>query len=181
MLKAIGFAGYCGVGKTAAVSFCENLGFGSRVYVGGFVLEEISKANLARTPEIEQRVRLDLRQRHGPGFLAALARPSIQGILDAGNNVLIDAVASIEEAERYVEYFGGRFELIVIESSFENRLARLLARASRKMTEAQIHERDRIEQTDVRTDLLIASANITVTNEGSIEAFYASLRKSIGC
>ncbi|MCC8939208.1 hypothetical protein H8A99_22705 [Bradyrhizobium sp. Arg68] len=179
MTKVIGFAGYCGVGKTAAVDFCENLGFGRRVYVGKFVLDEILKTNLLRTPESEERIRLELRDKYGPGFLAGMARPLIQGILEAGQNVLIDAVASLDEAQEYQKSFDGYFELIAVSSSFDIRAARLASRGARSMSAAQIRERDELERTSVRTDLLLESAKTTIENNSTIDDFHMSLRQMV--
>jgi hypothetical protein len=163
------------------VDFLESIGFGSRVYVGKFVLDEIQTAGLVRTPESEKKVRLCLRERHGSGFLATLAQPLVQSISIAGTNVLIDAVASLDEARHYQTHFGERFELIAISSSFERRLARLATRGSRSMNEVEIRERDEIEGAELRSDLLLASAKAAVENNSSMEAFCASLRAAIGC
>jgi hypothetical protein len=161
------------------VNFCENLGYGSRLYVGQFVLDELIERGLARTPENEKLVRVDLRKIHGPGYLASLARPLIARLLRAGVTVLVDAVASVEELECYKTSFSASLELVAIESSFESRIGRLASRGARAMIPAEIRERDDLERIRLRADLVLAAATIRVSNDSSLDEFYHDLRQQL--
>jgi hypothetical protein len=99
---------------------------------------------------------------------------------EAGISVLIDAVASIDEAELYRQDFGQQFELVGVRSLFEARAARLSTRGIRAMNEFDIRERDELETVNLRTDLVLASASITLDNDASLEEFYTALRAKIG-
>lgn len=180
MPRIIGFAGFCGVGKTAAINLCEELGFGSRLYVGQFVLDELATRKLAQTPENEKLVRIDLRTAHGPEYFARLAAPIIERTLGEGVNVLIDAVASLAELKFYQSRFTEVFELIAIESLFDTRVKRLSMRSARSLSSVEIRKRDDLERTTLLTDQVLIAATMRVANDSSLGQFHLQLLQQLG-
>jgi dephospho-CoA kinase len=179
MPRIVAITGYTGAGKSTAVNFCENLGFGRRVYVGQFVVDAVVAKGWAVNPENEKLIRLALREKHGPAYLAILATPLIEGLLKAGMNVLIDAVLSIEELRFYLERFGIQFQVVRIRASFETRVSRLAERGTRAMNENQIRERDELEVVHLQTNLVQDAASETVDNDYSLDDFHDALRKIV--
>lgn len=99
MVRLIALAGPSGAGKTTAVDYLEEIGFGQKVYLGQAVLDEIGAQGLRPEPESERHVRMTFRERYGPGALSILAGPQVEALLTRGINVLIDAVFEEYQAE----------------------------------------------------------------------------------
>ena len=56
MNKIIAIAGMCGVGKSVASEFLEELGY-KKVYFGGVTLEKMEEEGIEVTPENEKKMR----------------------------------------------------------------------------------------------------------------------------
>lgn len=144
------------------------------------MLDELITRGLTRTAENEKIVRLDLRRKYGPAYLARLAQPRIEAALKANLTTLIDAVASVDELEVYQTSFSECFDLVAIESLFQLRAERLALRGARAMSELQIRERDDLERTQFKADEVFSAATINVVNDGSLEAFHFQVRQKLG-
>ncbi len=115
-----------------------------------------------------------LRSEGGMDAIAKLCIPEI--LKQSAPLVLVDGIRGDSEAALFRRHFSG-FILVSIDSSFENRLARIAARArSDDFTSADaLRNRDEREQ---RWGLLNAleSADIHISNEGTLEEFTRAVR-----
>lgn len=171
----IGFAGFGGAGKTTAIEHLEHEGVGRRVYLGEAVSEEIKRRGVVRTPEIEKEVRMELRERLGPSAFADLRSSHIAQLIREGECVLIDAIFKLEEYGKLQGCGQKRSVLIAIETSFDTRSQRLMARSNRGYNPDQLRLRDKIETEELGTSLVIEAAEFRVSNEGSLIDFYSNL------
>jgi dephospho-CoA kinase len=172
--RIIGVSGLCGAGKSTAVNFLAAKTRGEVVYFGATVLRVVQERGLPNSSASEQTVRIQLRDHHGPAYLAVLETERIRTILASGRNVFIDAVYVGDEFD-YLSGLSSDLSLIGIETSFSTRLARLAMRAVRPMTEPQVRARDALELAKLKIGNVAAKANIKIENEGSMEEFEASL------
>lgn len=178
MAFLIAAAGLSGSGKTTALRYLKKLTAGEIVYFGGIVLEQIRLRGLVPCPETERSVRLDIRDQHGPAALAILATRNVEGYLNKGVNVLIDAIFVIDEYQQIQRLQGfSRCALLAVDASFETRCGRLGSRADRPLTVEQVRERDKVEIATLRTAEVIAEADHKIVNESSIEMFENELER----
>ena len=77
MNKVIAIVGMCGVGKSVAVDFFENLGY-KKVYFGGITLDKLREENIEITPDNEKKMREGLREKLGMAAYAILSLPKIK-------------------------------------------------------------------------------------------------------
>lgn len=178
MALLIGVSGLSGAGKTTAVTHLEGLSSGQAIYLGGMVLEEVEARGLSPSSENEQAIRDEIRRQHGPAALAVLARARVEGHLKSGVNVIVDAIFVIEEY-RNLQRCNGNFNsvLLAIEASFETRCHRVRSRDQRRLTRQELKVRDEYEIATLRTGEVIAEADCTIVNEGSIQAFQEDLKR----
>ncbi len=116
-----------------------------------------------------------LRAEGGMDAVAKLCVPEIQK--QSAPLVLVDGIRGDAEVALFRHHFSG-FTLIRIDSSFENRLARIAARArSDDFTSADaLRNRDKRE---LKWGLLNAlkSADVHISNEGTLEEFSLAVHK----
>jgi dephospho-CoA kinase len=179
MMPLFAVTGFSGAGKTTAIDFISKNSKASRVYVGQLIYDEVLRRGLSPGADSERIVRLDFRQRHGMAGLAALVAPVIRDDLERGGTVLVDAVYSIEEFDYYREHCNAGAQLISVEASFDIRADRVAVRQDKTLTRAELLKRDELERVSLRTDLAIASATISMRNEGSLGLFQDNLRIQI--
>ena len=53
MLRILAVTGFAGAGKSTAIDYLVSIGFGSRVYVGQLVIDELAARKLEVSPENE--------------------------------------------------------------------------------------------------------------------------------
>jgi dephospho-CoA kinase len=176
--RIVAVSGLCGVGKSTAVSYLAQVTRGEVVYFGTTVLRVVRDRGLPETSASEQIVRLELRDQHGPAYLAMLEAERMRAILAEGRHVLVDAVYGGEEFD-YLSRLAAGFFLIGIEASFGARLARLGVRAVRPMTEPELRERDAVDLIRLKTDNVLAKAGIRIDNEGSMAEFEDALSRAL--
>jgi dephospho-CoA kinase len=169
--------GFSGAGKSTAIeNLCKASG-GAPIYFGEVILNEIVRRGLVRSPDVERSVRKELRDVHGPAFLAAAATPKIVELLAQGRDVFIDAVFCPEELDHLRD--AGRANptaLLMIEANFATRSGRLARREQRPCSEEQLRERDRHERANLRIDDVFERADAAVANERTLHDFEVALR-----
>ena len=171
----IGFAGFGSAGKTTAIQYLEQQGFGRRVYLGEAVFEEIARRGLERTPAVERAVRMELRSNLGPSAFADLKAPHIADLISKRESVLVDAIFNVEEYTKLRSCGQTRSVLIAIEASYETRSGRLGARTDRECTPDELRERDQTEMYALGTPSVMKAADFMVPNERSFSDFYDDL------
>jgi dephospho-CoA kinase len=176
--RIVGVCGLSGAGKTTAVNYLARLTGGEVIYFGATVLREVRERGLPETSTSEQIVRIQLREKHGPAYLASLEAERIKVILHEGRNVFVDAVYVKEEFD-FLSQLAPDFYLIGIESSFNIRLARVLTREQRPMTKEQLKERDAVDLTRLNSGNTFARANVRIQNERSMLEFEEALSNAL--
>jgi dephospho-CoA kinase len=176
--RIVAVSGLCGVGKSTAVHFLATATGGEVVYFGATVLRVVRERGLPETSASEQIVRVDLRHRHGPAYLAVHEAERIKAVLAQGRHVFVDAVYCGEEFE-YLSGLAADFSLIGIEASFATRLARLAVRAVRPMIEPQLRQRDEVDLTELKTGNVLAKASVRISNEDSVAKFESALSHAL--
>ncbi len=170
----IAVSGLAGVGKTTAVEHLQATGVGRMIYVGGLIREEVCRRKLSETPENEQLVRVDMRQRIGRDALAQMVISSLGGGMPR-ETLLLDAICLREEAECYRRNLGLQLVILGLEAKFEVRAARLECRVQRPLTRDELRDRDNFECSNLKLNDVIASADHRLTNEGNLESFRRAL------
>ena len=165
--RIVGISGLSGAGKSTAARILAEATGGEVVYFGATVLRAVRERALPETSASEQIVRIELRDKHGPAYLARLETERIRAVLAERRYVFVDAVYCRDELE-YLSGLASEFYLVGIEASFSTRLARLAVRAVRPMTEPQLRERDVVDLTRLETQNVLAKASVRITNEGSM-------------
>ena len=171
-------AGLAGAGKTTALGeLSRELGC-KTLYVGAFVLEEVDRRGLEPTAQAERQVRTALREERGRNVLAQMVVERLGTDLSQPACTL-DAVYLVEELECYRAAYGPRLVLLGIEAKYEVRAARLERRLDRPLTRAELTRRDALELADFRLGDVLAAADATLVNEGSLDDFKRALRSWI--
>lgn len=176
----IAACGLAGAGKTTTLEILERFGVGAKVYVGSFVTAEVARRGMAATPEGERRVREELRASGGMAALAQLAYPTISGILDAGRVALVDAIYCVEEYEFYRERCSDRVVRIAIQTAKTQREQRLALRALRPIDAEALTKRDEFELAQLGLADVMAAAEHTIVNDGSLNDLESALQGLAG-
>ena len=170
----IALAGFSGAGKTTAIAYLTSMGFGEPYYAGSIVHAELSRRQLAVTPESERNIRAELRQTFGMGVFAERAAPELRRLC-VSSPVLLDAVYCPDELELYKADFGEQLVTVAIEAAFNVRAPRVAAREERPIPFEKLRLRDKFEVTMLRLDEVIAAADLRIANEHSLDEFQKSL------
>ena len=96
MNKIIAIVGMCGVGKSVASEFLEELGY-KKVYFGGVTLEKMEEEGIECTPENEKKMRERLRKEYGMGAYAIILLPKIKELSKNNCEDIIDYYAGWED------------------------------------------------------------------------------------
>jgi dephospho-CoA kinase len=179
MAIAIGLAGLCGVGKTLAADELTKASDGTKLYLGGFILEEVKRRGLPVTPENERVVQLDVREKFGKSALANLAEVDFRAAAQAGKNIIVDSIFRWEEYVLLSSLCAPHpFIILSIHSPFDERCRRLSERPIRPFTRQQITERDENEVMRLGTGVPITLSHLQVVNDGTASDFSTALRRA---
>jgi dephospho-CoA kinase len=177
MSIVIAVSGLAGAGKTTSTEFMESEGLGQRFYVGQLVLDEVEARCLPAGAESENAIRLEIRDKFGTAAMAKLAAPRIIEMLQSKQNVLLDAVLSLEEFLYYTKECEIAVTLLMIEASFEIRSFRLAQRRDRKLTADELRTRDMLENQALGIERLLPTARKRIANDGTLEELHVQLRE----
>lgn len=180
MIGLVGVTGLAGAGKTTAVKYLETLTSGCVLYLGRTVIDGVRARGLPETRENERQVRIELRRENGP---AALAIPYVDVAVECLGNripVFVDAIFIQEEFDLFRSRVpNGPARLLAIDTSFATRQKRLACRSERTFNAEELRERDNTELKVLRTDVVIAAADYTISNEQTLEEFYCRLAEFV--
>jgi dephospho-CoA kinase len=180
-MKVIGVVGLPASGKSEFSKIAAGMGV-PVIVMGDMIRRAVSEAGLEPNDSNFGATANRLRAEGGMDAIARLCIHEIQK--QSAPLVLVDGIRGDAEVALFRHHFSG-FLLISIDSSFENRLARIAARArSDDFTSADaLRNRD---DRETKWGLLNAlkSADLHITNEGTLEEFSSSvhtLLNRIGC
>jgi len=175
-MRAIGIVGLPGSGKSEAAAVAREAGV-PVVTMGDVIRRECRDRDLDPATH-HGRVASTLREEGGKGAIAERSLPMIEDALDDADTVLVDGIRSDVEATAFEGAFGAAFTLVAIEAPFEIRAERVdargrdtLAAAGGESLEAR-YERER----GFGMDDAIASADVTIDNTDSLDAFHDRIR-----
>jgi len=158
--------GMPGSGKDALLRAAKSLGFG-HASMGDAVRREAKKLNTPSTDEAIGSLANSERQRHGPAIWAKRTLAALPP-----GNAIIDGSRSLAEIEHFRKALGSGLKVIAVTAPAEARFRRLQLR-NRPDAPQTLEEFARREERELSWGLgkAMESADITLTNEGTIEEF----------
>ncbi len=169
--------GMCGSGKSEVMNYLRNkfdLGY---IRFGQTVLDIVKTQTDKPTEEIERKVRLELREKHGMAAMAIVNMPKIDTMLQE-KSVVVDGLYSWEEYLVLKEKYAENLLVIAVYSSPTMRYERLTHRAEkysndkdlyyRSYTADQAYQRDKAEIEEIHKAGPIAMADYTIINDSDI-------------
>jgi dephospho-CoA kinase len=175
-MQIIGVVGLPGSGKSEAAEVAAELGV-PVVTMGNVVRRECRDRGLDPASQ-HGAVAQTLREEQGPGAVAQRSLPVVRDRLADAETVLVDGVRSGTEVDVFENAFGEAFLLVCVEAPFEKRAQRLDLRGRDAGAEnggESLAERDEREL-GFGMGEAIERADVTVENNGSLEAFRDRVR-----
>jgi len=177
-MKIIAFAGMPFSGKSEAVQIAKDSNI-PVVRMGDAVWDEVKNRGLELNDKNVGLIADKMRKDHGMDIWARRTLDKIR-LLDEADVVVIDGIRNVEEIDRFKKELGKDFVVIAIDASDEKRYKRALSRKRQDDS----NDLERIKERDKRElrwglDVVIASADIVISNEGSISEFKNKVRKAL--
>jgi len=175
-MNVYGLVGLPGSGKSEAAAVARELQI-PVVTMGDVIRAECRERGLDPATE-HGTVAKALREEHGEDAIAQQSLPHIEDALVDHDTVVVDGIRSGVEVDRFEAAFGDAFTLVSIEAPFETRAERLELRgrdAGGDDGGETLDERDQREL-DFGMGEAIDRADVTVENDGTLEAFRESIR-----
>jgi dephospho-CoA kinase len=174
-MRVLGTVGLPGSGKGEAAAVAREAGV--PVVTMGDVIREVCRDRGLDPAEHHGAVARALREEEGEAAIADRSLPAIRAALDDSAVVLVDGLRSPAEVDRFVDVFGDDFVLVSVEAPFETRAARLADRGrdGSDVDRAALRSREEREL-GFGMDEVMARADATVENTGSLETFHDRIR-----
>jgi dephospho-CoA kinase len=175
-MKILAFTGMPFSGKSVAVQIAKDMNF-PVIRMGDAIWEEVKHRGLSLTDCNVGTVANEMRKQHGKDIWAQRTLEKIKS-MDKTKTLIIDGIRNIEEIDTFKKELDKNFVVIAIESSDETRYKRALQRGR----EDDSGDIELVKQRDQRElnwglDVVIASADAVVSNEGSESEFKNEIRK----
>jgi len=176
MTKILAFTGMPFSGKSEAVKIAKELGI-PVVRMGDMVWEETKRQGKKLNDKNVGEVANSMREKYGKNVWA---KRTVERIKSFGemNCIVIDGIRNSEEIDTFKKELGKDFVLIAVAASTQVRQKRAIARGREDDSKNldDIKERDRREL-GWGLGTVIASADILVPNEGTIDEFKKNMKK----
>jgi dephospho-CoA kinase len=175
-MKIVAFAGMPFSGKSEAVEMAHDLGI-LVIRMGDMVWDEVKQQGLPLTDKNVGRIADQMRQQYGMDIWARRALKKMKTV-DNPSCIVIDGIRNVEEINRFKDELGEDFTVIAVTASDKTRQRRALkrGRVDDSTDIRDIQERDRREL-QWGLGMVIASADIVISNEGNIEVFRDEVKK----
>jgi len=176
-MRVIGVVGMPASGKGEFSRIAQEMGI-PVIVMGDMIRRAVQEAGLEPNDTNFGATANRLRAERGMDAIAQLCVPAIER--QSAPLVLVDGIRGDTEVALFRRHFAG-FTLISIDSSFENRLARIAARArSDDFTTADaLHNRDNREL-GWGLGKALAEADICLKNDGTLAAFTTTVQHLLG-
>jgi len=175
-MRVLAFAGMPFSGKSEAVKIAKEMNI-PVFRMGDMVWEEVENRRLELNEKNVGTIADQMREEYGMDIWARRTLEKIR-LIGESESIVIDGIRNIEELDAFRRELGGGFVVIAVEAAYEIRQKRALTRNREDDSNdvEKIKERDRRE---LRWGLgvVIASADVVVSNEGGIEEFRDKVRK----
>lgn len=165
-------------GKSEAVQIAKDLKI-PVIRMGDAVWDEVKNRGLELNDKNVGMIADKMRKDHGMDIWARRTLDKIKS-LNKTDVVVIDGIRNVEEIDRFKKEFGKDFIVIAIDTSDETRHKRALNR-NRQDDSKDINKIKERDKRELRwgLDVVIASADIVISNEGSINEFKNKVRKAL--
>jgi dephospho-CoA kinase len=175
-LKLIAFAGMPFSGKSEAVNIAKKLNI-PVIRMGDMIWDETKNRGLELSDGNVGMIAYNMRKEHGMDIWAKRTLEKIRSIKDV-DLLVIDGVRNIEEIETFEKELGKNFLLIAVQVSDEERYKRAMSRGRKDDSQDinLVKERDKRELS-WGLGSVIASADIVISNEGSVEEFKQKIKE----
>ncbi len=175
-MRVLAFAGMPFSGKSEAVKIAKEMDI-PVIRMGDMIWEEVKNQKLELSDKNVGTIANQMREEHGKDIWARRTLEKIKSVENM-NFIVIDGIRNIEEIDLFKRYLEGDFVVVAVEASDETRQKRALIRNR----EDDSKDLQRIKERDKRElcwglDRVIASADIVVLNEGSVEDFQKKIRE----
>lgn len=168
-IRLLAFVGMPGAGKTEAVDYIASKGW-PKIYFGGIMYNEMTKAGIEITPASQQVFREQLRADKGKDFIAQLALEEITKLIESGqHNIVLDGIYSWSEFKTIKHAYHHELEVVAVVAPRRVRHHRLANRPERPFTEDEAMHRDYTEIENIEKGGPIAIADHYIINDVSIE------------
>ena len=175
-MRVLAFAGMPFSGKSEAVKIAKEMNI-PVFRMGDMVWEEVENRRLELNEKNVGTIADQMREEYGMDIWARRTLEKIR-LISESESIVIDGIRNIEEIDLFKRYLEGNFVVVAVEASDKTRQKRALNRSRKDDSNdvEKIKERDRRE---LRWGLgvVIASADVVVSNEGGIEEFGDKVRK----
>jgi len=175
-MKIIGLCGQPASGKDTVADFFVTKGF-AHISLGDTLREEMRKQGLPVDRARMSVFAAEAKKSRGMAYLAELAAGKVSG------NAIISGIRGTAEVEFFRRRFGPDFILLFVDAPLETRYARARKR-NRTGDDISFEEFRRIEDHErsaasgaQEVDKVIALADLTIDNSGSVEALMARLEQ----
>jgi dephospho-CoA kinase len=175
-MKIIAFAGMPFSGKSEAASIAKEMNI-PVIRMGDFIWEETKSKGLELNDYNVGTTADKMRKKYGKDIWAKKTLEKIKSIKKA-KILIIDGIRNIEEIETFEKELGNNFLLIAIQVTEEVRYKRAMNRGRKDDSKdlKLIKERDKRELSWGLGNV-IASADIVITNQGSINEFKKRIKE----
>ncbi|NIU66681.1 MAG: flagellar hook-basal body complex protein FliE [Actinobacteria bacterium] len=175
-MRVIGVVGLPGSGKSEAANVAREAGV--PVVTMGDVIRAACRERGLDPATHHGEVAKALREEDGPAAIADRSLPHIREALEDHDTVLVDGIRSDVEVETFADAFGDAFTLVSVEAPFATRAERITERgrdADESAGGEGLAERDERELGFGMGEAM-ERADVTIENDGTLEAFRAEVR-----
>jgi dephospho-CoA kinase len=174
-MKILAFTGMPFSGKTEAVKIAKEMNI-PIIRMGDMIWEEVKNRKMELNDKNVGNIASKMREEHGKDIWARRTFEKIKSVENL-NFFVIDGIRNVEEIDLFKRYLKGNFVVVAVKASDETRQKRALTRNREDDSKdlQKIKERDKREL-DWGLDRVIKSADIMVSNEGSIKDFHKKIR-----
>jgi dephospho-CoA kinase len=173
-MKVIGVVGLPASGKGEFARIASDMGI-PVIVMGDMIRNTVKAAGLEPTDTNFGAMANRLRAERGMDAIGQLCVPEVEH--QTAPLVLIDGIRGDSEVNLFRKAFPG-FTLIRIDSSFENRLSRIVARGRSDdfQTEGELHNRD---EREIGWGLgkALKQTNVRIENNGTLDEFSVAVHK----
>jgi dephospho-CoA kinase len=175
-MKIIAFTGMPCSGKTEAVEIAKNRDI-PVIRMGDMVWEEVKNRGLPLDEKNVGSIADQMRKDFGKDIWAQRTLKKISSS-DESDLIVIDGIRNVEEIETFKKELGEDFVVVAITSSDETRCKRFLQRGrADDSKDAKDFEKRDERELSWGLGTVIESADIVVSNEGTIKDFKKEIQK----
>jgi len=175
-MRLLAFTGMPFSGKSEAVKIAKEMDI-PVIRMGDMIWEEVKNRKLELSDKNVGTIASRMREENGKDIWARKTLEKIKSVENM-NFIVIDGIRNVEEIDLFKRHLVGDFVVVAIEATDKTRQKRALTRDRKDDSKdlQKIKERDKREL-DWGLGRVIASADIVVLNEGSVEDFQKKIRE----